>query len=148
MRHFNIIGHKGIFLAISGILVVAAVAALVLWGLTPGIDFVGGTSWQIKAGTFAGTTRLTKAALTEFTSQELRLRDAVILEQSDGSFIVRAKEITEEEHQKNLVRLREKFGGEELRFETIGAAVGQELRSKALTVFLLVLVGISLYVTF
>lgn len=143
----KIIAHKKIFLTISGLLVAAAIVALIFWGLTPGIDFVGGTSWQVRSTPTA--VGVTKDTLIAFVRGEAKLEDATVLEQSDGSFIVRAKEISEADHAAHLAALQAKFGGiEELRFETIGAAVGQELKSKAVTTFILVLVGISLYITF
>ena len=58
-------------------------------------------------------------------------------------------EISEPDHQAYFQKISAKFGkADELRFEAIGAAVGTELRSKAITAFILVLVGISLYIAF
>ncbi|MDP3800311.1 MAG: protein translocase subunit SecF, partial [bacterium] len=46
-------------------------------------------------------------------------------------------------------KLQSKLGPvSELRFDTIGSSIGQELRRKAITAFILVLVGISLYIAF
>ncbi len=47
----NIISHRKIFFSISGILVLAAIAAILVFGFQPGIDFNGGTLWQIQLTT-------------------------------------------------------------------------------------------------
>ena len=45
----NIVKYKYIFLSVSGILILASVVSVSVFGLKPGIDFVGGTLWQIKS---------------------------------------------------------------------------------------------------
>jgi len=61
---------------------------------------------------------------------------------------VHAYEICEQ-HQDYLTRLAASFlEPEELSFQTIGASVGKELRRKAITAFIMVLLGISLYIAF
>lgn len=141
----NIIGHKSIFLSVSGLLVLASIIAIAVFGFQPGIDFAGGTLWQIAAGN-----GVSKEQFSEFLSSDLKIDDAVVTaEAGGGSFFIRASEINEADHAAYASKLKEKFPkAEELRFETIGAAVGTELRSKAITAFILVLVGISLYIAF
>lgn len=142
----NIIGHKKIFLIISGTLVLASVLVIVKFGFKPGIDFVGGTLWQVKFD----DKKVLRNEIKEFFSLDLKIKDAIITEESGGeNFLIRAPEISEADHQKFLSEINQKFGElTELRFETIGAAIGREFRSKAVTAFLLVLVGISLYIAF
>jgi len=142
----NIIGKKWIFFSVSGALVAASIVAILVLGLKPGIDFTGGTLWQIA---FHGE-NITRDDLVTFFRDELKITDAVVTEETtNASFIVRAPEISEANHQAYLPRLTEKFkNSEELAFQTIGAAVGGELRGKAMTAFIMVLFGISLYIAF
>mgnify|MGYP001613262711 FL=1 len=44
----NIIGHKNIFLTISAILVATSIAAMIFWGIKPGIDFTGGSFLEVE----------------------------------------------------------------------------------------------------
>jgi preprotein translocase subunit SecF len=44
----NIIGHRKIFLSISAVMVIAAVAVIILFGFRLGIDFRGGTLWNFR----------------------------------------------------------------------------------------------------
>lgn len=130
-----VIKHKFIFLIISTLLVIGSVVVLILFGLRPGIDFMGGTLWQVKG--------VTPEMLAEL------IPGSVIIPQSDGAFLVRTQEISEADHQIFLAELRSQSPEfEEQRFDSIGPAIGQELRRKALTAFVLVLVAISLYIAF
>src|SRR3989344_9668923 len=142
----NIIGHKRIFLSISGFFVLASIITISVFGFKPGIDFVGGTLWQIK---FTEKT-VSRDELKAFFYDELALSNVIVTEENSGSsLLVRLQEISEPDHQAYFQKISAKFGkADELRFEAIGAAVGTELRSKAITAFILVLVGISLYIAF
>lgn len=140
----NVIGHKWIFLSVSGVFVAASIAAAVLYGFELGIDLRGGSAWQIR---FEEPPAREK--LLEFAAGETGLAGAVITEQGEGKFLIRSKEMPEEERSAYAEKLRAAFGPfEELQFSSIGAAVGAELRSKALTAFFLVLLMISFYIAF
>lgn len=142
----NIIKNKWIFLSISGILIVASIIAIILFGFKPGIDFSGGTLWQLK---FADA-KIVREDVQMFFTGTLHIEDPIITEETTvGSFIIRVPEMKEQDHVEYLSKIKTKFGAtDELGFETIGAAVGEELRGKAITAFILVLVGISLYIAF
>ncbi len=141
----NIIGRGKIFLTISGILVVVSIAAVLFFGLKQGIDLAGGSLWQLRIA--AGPSA---ESLKDFFRERMSQGDAIVSrEASTDSFIVRTKEISETDRQSHLAALRERFGEiEELRFENIGPVIGSELRKKAIWAAVLVLLGISLYVTF
>lgn len=141
----NIIGHKYIYLTVSALLVAASIAAIALFGFKQGIDFAGGTLWQVR---FTGEAAVEKSELVAFISAEEKISGGLVSEEADG-FMIRLPEISEAEHQRILGELTQKFGAvEELRFESIGPAIGSELRSGAFKVFLMVLITISLYIAF
>src|SRR3989344_8707044 len=140
----NVIGHKKIFLYASGILVLLSITGIVFFGFRPGIDFVGGTLWELKF-----EKQITRGELAEFFQSKLGLTEAIIIEESNAAFLIRSKEMSEADREQYWNQINAQLGAaEELRFETIGAAVGRELRGKAITAFILVLLGISLYIAF
>jgi preprotein translocase subunit SecF len=144
----NIIKHRKIFLSISGILVIASVISVIVFGLKPGIDFVGGTMWQIKIAT-SGQRQVASEQLKNFFENELGFKNITVFPASDLSFLIRLPHISEPEHQSHLGQLRAKFGElEEIRFESIGPVIGKELRTKAFWAIGLALLGISLYIAF
>lgn len=140
----NILNYKWIFLGFSGALMLLSLISIVIFGLKPGIDFTGGSLWQIRAGAGANEGMIIQSL------KDLGAEDAVVYrETSSDSFLVKLKPTSEEEHQRYLKGLGEKFSPvEEMRFESIGPTIGDQLRSRAFTVVILVLCAISLYIAF
>lgn len=142
----NVISNKYIFLGFSGLLIVASILAISMFGLRQGIDFTGGTMWQVRMRDAA----VDADGVKKFLADTLNIQDAIITPQpATESFIIRTKEITEREHEQykqEFVKTYPQF--EELRFESIGPAIGSELRRRAIWAFLFVLLGISLYIAF
>ena len=141
----NIIGNKYIFLAISAILLIASIASITAFGFKEGIDFLGGTSWQIRFEKQPET-----AAVQELLAKEFKLPEITVIEEpSTQSIILRLPELSEGLHAQYKATLQKNFGQfEELSYETIGPTIGSELRRKALYAFLGVLLTISLYIAF
>ncbi len=141
----KIVQNKKIYLTLSALLVGSAVLGVILFGFKEGIDFAGGTLWQFKIFGENSTDRMAK-----IFAEDLGLNDAKInLDQQSNVFLARTKEIKEQDHQKFLTKLKEKFSNfEEVSFQSIGPSVGGELRRNAITAIILVLVGISLYIAF
>ncbi|MEK7554427.1 MAG: protein translocase subunit SecF [Patescibacteria group bacterium] len=143
----QIIKNKWWFLGVSGLLVAASIGAIAIHGFKFGIDFSGGTLWQIDF-----EKNPTRDDLVSLVSTDTDLSGSTVTEEGEsgsGVFFFRTPELTEAKHQEVANALRAQFGGfEELGFQTIGSSIGAELRSKAITAFLLVLIGISLYIAF
>lgn len=141
----HIIKNKWLFLGFSILLIVASIYGLVVYGLQKGIDFTGGTLWQVS---FEG--EVSRDELATFVQTDLKLAEATVIAQEDGSgFNIRAKEIKETEHQEYLSQMTKKFGQvDELSFQTIGSAIGAELVNKALWALGVNLFAISLYVAY
>ncbi len=142
---YDIIGNKKIFLGIAGLLMVIAVASIGTYGLKQGIDFKGGTAWQVRLAKNPSA-----EAVSAFMEKTTGVENVVVIpEPTTSSVIVRLPELSEKQHTDYKVALEKKFGTiEELSYETIGPAVGGELRSKAAWAFLSVILAISLYITF
>lgn len=139
----DIVKHRRIFFTISSILILASVAAFILFGLRQGIDLVGGTNWQIQIKNQSTQENEIKAFLTETTKNN----NLTIKSLSSGSFLIKSPSVSEEQHSVYLRALQEKFGEiEEQSFESIGPTVGQELKNRFLLAFALGLLGILLYV--
>ncbi len=142
----NIINNKNIFLTISLIVVGAAVVAMTAFGFRQGIDFAGGTLWQ-----FVITKDSPSAdSLENFFKINLNGADTIVTyDSSSRTFLARLPEISEENHQKLLSALKEKYPSlEESGFQSIGPSIGSELRKKSITAMIIVLIGISFYVAF
>ncbi|MEK7553724.1 MAG: protein translocase subunit SecF [Patescibacteria group bacterium] len=148
----NLIKYRYIFFFISTVLTIVSIAAVFIYGLKPGIDFTGGTLWQIKLTNtdLAQTNADINEKIKNVFENELNVKNATVYPESESqSYLIKLGHISEEEHQQYLTALKNKFGDmEELRYETIGPTIGKELKGKAVWAVILVILGISLYVAY
>ena len=139
-----VINHRKIFYSISGILVIAAVVFLVVWGLKPGIDFTGGTLIEVGYDN-------TRPAQSDITENLIAIDPAVSVRPSGSSdyFIrMRAIDQTEKAAVMNALSLNNTASTTIRAFDSIGPVLGSEALRKALVSILLVIAGIVLYITF
>lgn len=131
------------FVSIS--LVVASVVALGAWGLNLGVDFKGGSVTEIE---FTGA-RPDAATVRTLVGTMPALKETTVSEAGTDRLVIRTGQLTEVEHQellKAFVKAYPSSGPREARFDSIGPAIGAELKSKSLTAILLVLIAIILYI--
>ncbi len=135
----NIIGHSKLWLGISSGIVVLAFTALFTYGLNFGIDFTGGSLLQVSVPS---------------TSVEA-LRDAVakvgfeaVVQQGEGdAYFVRLAPVSEADHQAILAAVKSVSSeATEIRFDTVGPAIGGELKNSSLKATALMLALIMAYV--
>lgn len=143
------IKYSKIWLTLSAIIAIASVLALAKWGLKPGIDFTGGSLLEVSFS----QNRPAVETMNQVLTGDLKLKDAVVQGSGTSKFIVRTNFLNEDEHQLVLKQLRDKFQTtdntvREERFETIGAAVSKQLRTRALWAIILVNLGIIIYITY
>jgi len=142
----NIIQKRNIFFTISGILVIASIVSLLVWGLNLGIDFTGGSLLEISFSENRPESTAVLDALSEVDLGEIRLQPTGFSE-----YIIRTRDLSEEEHQQVLAGLREVFQSQDLvenRFESIGPVIGQELQQKAIIAIAIALIVIILYIAY
>lgn len=148
----NIIRNKWLFLGFSIALMAVSIYGLAVYGLEKGIDFTGGTLWQVgfPESSSGGDGEVSRDDLATFVQTDLGLAEATVIAQEDGfGFNIRAKEIKEVDHQEYLSQMTAKFGPvDELSFQTIGSVIGEELVNKALWALGVNLFAISLYVAY
>ena len=150
---YNIIQKRKIWLALSTCMVIASIIFLILWGLNFGIDFTGGSLSEIK---FLGQ----RPAVDEIQAviKDLDLGSLIIQPIGENNIILRFQDISEEKHQEIISRLNKLAGEkennevgealylEELRFDSVGPSIGQELKRKSLYAIVAVLIAIVLYI--
>jgi len=142
---FDLMKYKYIFIGISAVLTLAAFFSMAFFGFKLGVDLSGGTLWQLSF-----EKSVTAAELESYLKDYLKMEQpSVVSDASNSNYLIRTKEISEADHQTYFSAIKNDFGNiEELRFESIGPAIGKELRDKAIIAFLAVLFGISAYVAF
>jgi preprotein translocase subunit SecF len=138
----NIIGYRKLWYTISLILIVPGIIALFIWGLKPGIDFRGGTLLEVKY-TQNTSVEQVKTALTDSN-----LSGLVVQSTSQGSIMIRAGQISQDEHLKIGEQLKKAGDYQELQYETVGPTVSNDLKRKAVTAVILASLAIIFYVAF
>ena len=129
---------------ISLALFIASVVALASYGLNLGVDFKGGSVIELE---FKEQPAIEEVQNTFRSVAELKDKELSLNSVGERGVLIRTDALTEDEHQKLLQALNRKFPGvQEKRFDSVGPAVGKELRRKSLTAIIIVLVAVIAYI--
>jgi len=140
MIHF--VKYRKIYFAVSGILILASIAAIAAYGLKPGIDFTGGSILEMQYTGDRPSNQDIRNALSG-----LDLGSLTIQPTGDKGVIMRMQYIGEDTHNEILQKLGKDEGKmEEIRFDSIGPTIGKELRGKTTFVVLLALLLMFFYI--
>ncbi len=141
--NFDFIKYRRIFYGFSIGLTIVAVIFIASFGVKWGIDFTGGTVLSISYnGALPTTQQINKELLG------LGLKEAVVQQQGEKTIVLKMQDITEENHQQIIAKLKEMGSvveGSES-FESIGPVIGNELKGKIKTVVALSLISILIYI--
>ncbi len=142
----SFIKNRKIFFIIASILGLASIAALLVFGLKPGIDFTGGSIMEVEYKDSRLETADINSRLADLKLGELSLQTV-----GEKGLMLRMKELDENIHQQILNRLADNPNGQpiafvEKRFESIGSVVGKELKDKTVTLSVLSLLLIVGYI--
>lgn len=141
---YRIIQRRKIWYSISTLLILPGLVFVTLGGLRFGADFTGGTQVQV---TFQENHRPSPESLETVVTEAGLGSASIQLTDRDG-MLIRLKELSEEEHEKLIGLLKEKFPDiREDAYSVVGPTIGNELKNRAFVAILLVLLGIILYVS-
>ncbi len=141
--------YRRTYYLFSGLVTGLALAAWLLWGLKPGIDFTGGSLLEIEfSQNRPAIEQVIETAQATFPEEELTAQPL-----GDSGIVLRMPPIEEVQHQTLLAELRSSFEKdgitlEEKRFESIGPLIGAELRKKTIYALAGAILAIVLYITY
>lgn len=136
----DFLGKTKVWLSISTILVVAALATIGLKGLSFGIEFSGGTEIIWSAGKKAELQEV-RAAL-----KEVGLEKSVI-QKSDDDILIRTVKLDETKQVQVKDKLAEKLGGNLDSIQSVGAAWGREITRSSVIALLFSMAGLLTYIS-
>lgn len=136
-----IINHKKLFVFISLFLVIASIVSASIFGLSLGIDFKGGSLMEVS---YANTRP--DQVVVEDAIKSLDLGSALVQPMGDMGYSIKARNITENERQALLSSLGSDVT--ETSFTSVGPSVGKELVRKSIISFILVALGIILWIAY
>lgn len=131
---------------LSLIVLVTSIGMLVVWGLNFGVDFMGGSILEVQ---FSERPAVDEMIVTLQKLNLDALRDVTVNPSGKNEMIIRSGPLMENEHQRVLKTLTEKFPNRqirEVRFDSIGPTVGQELKRRSITAILILLVAVLTYI--
>lgn len=165
---YKIIKKRKIWLSISSILVSVSIIFLILWGLNLGIDFTGGSLLEVEF-----TSKRPTVAEIEKKLVDLELGSLLVQPIGEKEIILRFQDISEKKHQiildelnklainlennqNELAEIKENEKSDqtlenknlilELRFDSVGPSIGNELKHKSIYAIIVVLIAIVLYI--
>ncbi len=135
--------HRSLFFWITGLLLAAAVGAILFWGLPLGIDFTGGSLMQVNY-------EQNRPALTDIENQISTVHvGAASVRASGGDAIsIRTRTLTPTEHDAVLAAISSHASTTELAYTSVGPALGSQFANKALWAIFAVMFVIVLYIAF
>lgn len=136
-----IIKNRKIFIGISVLLLASAVFAMSYLGLNFGIDFRGGSLLEIE---FEGE-KLTQVEIQK-KAESIGLGSSLVQPIGEKGYSIKSRDITDAEKKSFL----EELGPEaiEISFNSVGPSVGAELVKKSIIAFMLVVLGIIVWVAY
>lgn len=141
----DFIKKRKIFYWFSGSMIALFLISLIFWGLNWGIDFTGGSLWEVSIPHLNNqnveqlASSLKKEGLGQINVQRAGKEDVIL----------RFPLISEARHLQLLGKLQKDIPDlEEKKFDSIGPSIGKELRIKAIWAVILVFLGILLYLSY
>lgn len=158
----DLVRLRFVFFAASLLIIIPGLVYLLMFGLRLGIDFTGGTLWQVQFSrpvavqdvrqtlSQAGYTDAIVQSFSPGGSNQSAAGPGTTTGESTG-VAIRMREIREDSPQKAAVAkaLTDRFGRfDELSFSSVGPAVGAEVARRSILAIALASIGILAYIAF
>jgi len=139
---FHFIKLRWIWYVISAVIILTGIVSLSTRGLNLGIDFTGGSLLDV---------RFERTAAVQEVREVLGaygLEGASIQQSDANTFLIRSRELSEEENNQLIQSLEAQFGEVDVRRgERVGPVIGQELIQKAVLALLVAAVLMIIYIS-
>jgi preprotein translocase subunit SecF len=141
----NIVKRRYLYFAISLVVIIPGLIALLVWGFPLAIDFTGGSLLDV---TFSGQAPEPSQILTVY--DQFGLGDSQVQTSGVQEVIIRSKDMTEDLKTQIVDVMQQKFNQTITvqRFDTVGPSVGQEVATRAAEAVGLAALGIMAYITY
>jgi len=141
-----IIKYRKIFFVISAILTIASIALVAIFGLKFGVDFTGGSVIGVSYAEGRPAQADVEKAISEF-----KMGSSVVVKASgENGYLIRTPTI--DNAKKDEIKNALSFGGTKVvtenQFNTVGPTLGNELKTKAVVAFIVLLIVINIFIAF
>jgi preprotein translocase subunit SecF len=142
--------HRNYWYAVSLVAVIPGLIALILWGLNLGIDFTGGTIWELQFEEPIESEQI-QSILAENGYGDAVVQISSEGDQTDNVAIIRMEELPQLSPEKASMEasFESEIGAfEELQISTVGSSISSDISQKAIIAIAAASVGILLYIAF
>jgi len=140
--------RRNLWFAISLIVIVPGLVSLILFGVRLGIDFTGGTLWELQFDEPVATEAVQSTLAANGFDNSIVQRTGA---ESENILLIRMREVTEGSAEKDTLEaaLNEELGPfTELEFSTVGGAISSQIRNRAVLAVAIASIGILLYIAY
>ncbi len=138
----NLIKYRNYFFALSLLIIVPGLIALAIWHLKLGIDFSGGTLWEMKF------TKNVEPAQVKDTITKDGVEVSQAAATGADSVLVRMKATDEVKIKDLKEKVKASFGEtQDVRLETVGPTISKELTQKSLLAVGISILAILIFIT-
>ncbi|MBV9252868.1 MAG: protein translocase subunit SecF [Actinobacteria bacterium] len=146
---FDFIGRKNRWFVLSAVVILAGLVSLVAQGLNFGIDFKGGTAWEVKAPHV--TVADARSAVRPYGLGDAKIQivggNIIRVEGDVGGKTVTEKRAKQTQVSNRLAKLAHTSVGQ-VSINDVGPSWGKEISQKAERALIFFLIAITLYITF
>ncbi len=131
--------YRKIFYLISAAMMLVSFALMIVWGFNVGTDFRGGSIIEVSYGGPVNKEEI------ESSLRSLSLGDVSIRSAGSNNFIIRVRDLNQEEQEqiKPLLATEKNYEYTIERFSSVGPVIGEELKDKALiAIFAIIIITI------
>ena len=149
----NLIKYRYLYFAISLVIIVPGILALIFWGLPLGIDFTGGSllDVQFKSGN-PPTIAQVQTIYNDLSTTALPINNPEVQPLGTDSLSIRSREMDDATKSKIVASLKAQYGGGQdvviQNFSQVTASVGQEVARAAAYAVIAASVAILIYIWF
>lgn len=140
-----IVNNRKFFFALSALLIIGSFIAMFVYGLKLGIDFKGGSLFEVS---FINSRPALETAKAEL--DKLNLGTYVLTPTGDHNYVLKTRDVTPAEKTAIVAALSQDPNNlpKEEKFNSIGPVVGDQLKNKAMVAIVIVIICIVLFITF
>jgi preprotein translocase subunit SecF len=131
------IKYSWLYFLTSAVLIALSLTSIAIWKFKPSIDFAGGVIWEVGF----------KSEVENQKLENIVGEDLVSIQSTQDSILLRLKYEAFDKKQQLAEEFKELGEFEELRFESLGPSLGEELLYKTLIGVGIATLGILLYIT-
>jgi preprotein translocase subunit SecF len=143
----NLMGKRYLFFAISLLIILPGIIAIIAWGLPMSIDFKGGTFLEAK---FASGKAPEPAAVVAFYDKTLGINDVTVASGGKDILIIRSTVLDDTARANVLKQLSSNFNDTVTanRFDSVGPSLGAEVTQRAILAVVVSSIVLILFMTY